>query len=311
MTHLLRINSQGSIQKLEPTHFANEVDELQSYIRTNPAILGDNITIIAEQLDTGSGTRLDILALEEIREGVVRPAIVELKNDEADTNVLLQVLKYSDWALSHTDSVKLYAEKVKVKFTEFDGTSVKVIIVAPAFKHELIELGSYIGGNIDFNFLNLERFKDDDGDIIALDSKTPVATPTSITSIQQEWDWGKYRSELKISPDRIEIGKYILEGLTKLNSDKDWGLTPVFRKYYVALKKFGYNIVEIDLYYAKKTYLSIQLPKPPKELDLPEIHTELEQDFSQVYKRYSFEFTDININVDDFIEYIERAISLL
>ncbi len=274
MTELIRIDSQGNARKLETADFANEVDELQGYISKNPAILGDNIIIIAQQLDTGLGKIIDILALEEVKEDRVRPAIIELKNIEANTDILLQVIKYADWALSHTDSVKLYAGKAKVKFTEFDGTSVKVIIVAPAFKHDLIELGSYIGGNIDFNFLKFERFKDDDSDIIALDLKTPVATPTSITSIQQEWDWGKYRNELKISPDRIEIGKHIFEGLIKLNSDKDWGLTPVFRKYYVALKKSGYNIVEIDLYYAKKTYLTIQLPKPLKELDLPKINTE-------------------------------------
>ena len=105
MTNLVRIDSQGNIQKLESVDFANETDELQSYIRKNPTILGDKISIIAEQLDTGSGKKLDMLALEEVREGVVRPVVVELKNVEADTDALLQVLRYANWALSNIDSV--------------------------------------------------------------------------------------------------------------------------------------------------------------------------------------------------------------
>lgn len=310
MTNIVRIDSQGGIQKLEPAHFANEVDELQSYIRKNPSILGKNIVIIAEQLDTGSGKRLDMLALEEVREGVVRPVVVELKNVEADTDALLQVLRYANWVLSNTDSVRLYKEKSKVKSKEMDNTTVKVTIVAPAIKGELLELSNYIVQSIDFGFLEFGRFRDAAGDILVLDWKTPAEPTGSITVVQQEWDWGKYESELRISRERIRIGKHLFDSLVSLNSEKEWGLTPVFRKYYIAFKKSGYNIVEID-FYAKPCWLAIQLPGLPKELKLPEIYPELEQVYDKNYRRYSFHITDASVEVTGFSEYIEKALDLL
>lgn len=310
MSNLIRIDSQGGIQKLEPAYFTNEVDELQSYIRKNPSILGDNIVIIAEQLDTGSGKRLDMLAVEEVREGIVRPVVVELKNVEADTDALLQVLRYANWALGNADSVRLYKEKSKVKSKEIDNSSVKVIIVAPVVKGELLELSNYIVKSIDFGFLEFGRFKDAAGDILVLDWKTPVVQPGSMTVVQQEWDWDKYQTELKISSERIRIAKHLFDSLESLNSDKGWGLTPVFRKYYVAFKKSGYNIVEIDLY-SKPCYLLIQLPEPPKKLGLPEIFPEVDQVYSEEYRRYSFRITSESIEVADFSEYIEKALELI
>ena len=311
MLNLVRIDSEGNMQQLDSAGFTNEVDELQSYIRKNPTILGDNIVIIAEQLDTGSGKRLDMLALEEVREGVVRPVVVELKNVEADTDALLQVLRYANWALSNTDSVRLYKEKSKAKSKEMDNTTVKVTIVAPAIKGELLELSNYIVQSIDFGFLEFRRFRDATGDdILSLDWKAPVVPSGTMSSVQQEWDWGKYESELKISHERIRIDKHLFDGLVRLNSEKEWGLTPVFRKYYVAFKKSGYNIVEIDLY-SKLCYLAIQLPKPPKELGLPEIYPEIHQSYSEDYRRYSFQITNTNIEIADFSTYIEKALGLL
>lgn len=307
MTKLYRIDSQGNIQQLEPAYFANEVDELQTYIKKNPTILGDNVTIIADQLETRSGKRLDFLALEEVSEGVVRPAIVELKNVEADTDALLQVLRYADWALSNTDSVLLHATKSKAKVKELDNSSVKVIIVAPAIKSELLELSNYIVSSIDFGFLEFGRFKDAAGDLVVLDWKTPVVSPSSVTVAQQEWDWEKYERELKIKSDRISIGKHLFDGLVRLNSEKEWGLNPIFRKYYIPFKKSGYNIVEIELY-TKQCYLAIRLPKPPKELGLPEILPECEQNYSEEYRRYSFQITNTKVVVADLSDYIDKAL---
>jgi len=310
MTNLVRIDSQGNIQKLESADFANEVDELQSYIRKNPTILGDKISIIAEQLDTGSGKKLDMLALEEVREGVVRPVVVELKIVEADTDALLQVLRYANWVLSNIDSVRLYKEKSRAKSKEMDNSSVKVLVVAPAVKDELLELSNYIVESIDFGFLEFGRFRDTTGDILSLDWKTPAVPSGTMTYVQQEWNWIKYETELKIGSERIKIGKHLYDGLEKLNSEKEWGLTPVFRKYYIAFKKSGYNVAEIDLY-TRATYLTVRLPKSPKELGLRDIHLELDQSHSKEYSRYSFKIVDTDLEVADFSDYIEKAIELL
>lgn len=36
MVSLMRIDIKGKVEQLEPAPFANEVDELQNYIRKNP-----------------------------------------------------------------------------------------------------------------------------------------------------------------------------------------------------------------------------------------------------------------------------------
>jgi len=307
MTKIVRIGRDGNAQPLEPAIFANEVDEFQGYIKRNPTILGPKISIIAEQLDTGSRSRLDMLALEEIREGVVRPVIIELKNVEADIDVLLQVLRYANWALSNTDSIRLHAGESKAKFKELDNSNVKVIIVAPSIRDELPELSNYIVESIEFGFLEVRRFRDSSGDLVVTDWKTPALPPNSSTMVQKEWNWGKFETELKISPERIKIAKHLFDGLMDLNSDKGWGLTPYFRKYYVAFKKSGYNIVEIDLY-TKPCYLGVQLSKQPKKLGLPEIHPELEPFYSEEYRRQWFKIPNTDIAVADFCDYIDKAL---
>ena len=138
MSKLLKIDSDGTLKHLQEQPFANEVDDLQNFIKSNPTMLGDNVHLIANQLDTGTGKRLDILAVEEIDEGMFRPVIVELKNTTADTKAFLQVLKYANWTLTNIDSVRLHAKNAGVKYKEIDNSNVGVIIVAPDISDELI-----------------------------------------------------------------------------------------------------------------------------------------------------------------------------
>lgn len=310
MATLLRIDSAGVPHQLIPKEFQNEVDDLQHYIVKNPAVVGDKIEIVAEQLDTGSSKRLDLLALERVSADQVRPVVIELKNVEADTDALLQVLKYADWVLGHIDSVKLHAEKKGIKYKELDNTSVKVSVVAPTIRSDLVELGGYIGKNIDFEFVQFQRFQDEHGDLILIDRRVPMTSPSSITTAQEEWDWTRFEKELKINKDRLRVGRFLYDTLLGLNDNNDWGLTPVFRKYYIAFKKAGYNIFEIDLY-SKVCGLGIQFQQNPQELELPRILPEIEQVYSEDYHRYWFHFPNANVETGPVGTYIEKAIELL
>lgn len=309
MIRLIRIDKGGKLKQLEPAPFDNEVDDLKSYIIKNPAILGENITIIAKELDIKSEKRLDILALEEYSQDMAKPVVVELKNAEADTDSLLQVLGYAAWVLTSPDSVKYWADQLKYKVKNIDDDRVKVIIVAPAFKKELLELSSYITDSIEFGFLEFQRFSDTSGDLLVLDWKAPIMPPKSITRAQQDWNWEKYESELNIDTKNIEIGKHLYDGLVKLNDSKEWGLSPIFRKYYIPFKSSWRNVASID-YNTKFCWLSVQLPKSPEELGLPAINPDLEE-YEEQYRKYSFKVTSTDINVADFSAYIEKALELL
>ena len=133
--------------------------------------------------------------------------------------------------------------------------------------------------------------------------------PSDLTRAQQDWNWEKYESELEIDPKNIEIGKHLYDGLVQLNDTKEWGLSPIFRKYYIPFKSSWRIVVSIE-YFSKFCYLSVQLPKSPEELGLPSINPDLEK-YEKQYRKYSFKVTSTDINVADFSDYIEKALKSL
>lgn len=309
MSKFIRVDSDGNVQQLKPELFSGGGGDFQAYIKKNPTILGENISIIASQVETGQGKRLDILAMEEISEGIARPVIIDIKSSEATTDALLQLLRNANWVLTNTELVNDYAENSKTKFKDIDETNIKAIIVAPGIKEDLIELSAYIIGNISFGFLEFKRFKDDVGDLLVLDWKDSAALSGLTLEKDREWDWKRYESELKINPERIKTAKYIFESLVKLNSERGWGLTPVFRKAYIPFKKSGNNVVQIELW--TKPCLVIKLPKKPKDLGLSEVHPDLEQSYDDKYLQYWFRITSSSVDIEEFSEYIEKALQLL
>ncbi len=70
--------------------FKNEVHDLEAFLATHLDVIAPGMRLIAQQLDTGAGDRLDILAAVPSPTGEHQVAIIELKNVRADANVLLQ-----------------------------------------------------------------------------------------------------------------------------------------------------------------------------------------------------------------------------
>lgn len=309
MSKFIRVDAEGNVQQLQPELFTAEEDNFEDYVQKNPAILGENIFIIASKIDTGQGKRLDILAVEEVSEGIAQPVIVELTTIEANTDIMLQVLRNANWALANSDSVKNYAAQSKAKFKDIDCSSIKVIILAPGITEELLEFSNYVTGNISIRFLEFKRFKDDAGDLLVLDWKTPATPSGLISAAKKEWDWNKYEIDLNINPDRIKIAKYIFNSLVILNSEMGWGLNPTFRKSYIPFKKAGRTILQIELW--TKPCLVINLPKKPRELGLSEIYPDIEQSYDDKYSQYWFRITDANTDIADFAGYIEKAMGSL
>jgi RecB family endonuclease NucS len=85
-----------------------EVEDLQRWIRSHPAILGEDLAIIGEQIPTKTGL-MDFLAIDRAGNLVV----VELKRDRLPREVLAQAVDYaSDVAGWDADKVS----EVCVKF---------------------------------------------------------------------------------------------------------------------------------------------------------------------------------------------------
>lgn len=87
-----------------PTSGRKERDDLESWIRSDPTILGDDILIIGEQIQTSSGP-LDFLGMDNSGNIV----IVELKRDKLPREALVQAIDYaSDVATWDIDRFREY-----------------------------------------------------------------------------------------------------------------------------------------------------------------------------------------------------------
>jgi len=78
-----------------------EVDDLEKWIKSNPTILGGNISIIGEQVTTKSGF-IDFLGIDKLGNLIV----IELKRDRLPREVVAQAIDYaSDVASWDVDKV--------------------------------------------------------------------------------------------------------------------------------------------------------------------------------------------------------------
>lgn len=81
-----------------------EKDHLEQWIKSNPSILGEDIAIIGEQVQTASGP-MDFLGIDSSGNTV----IIELKRDRLPREALVQAIDYasdvSDWDLERFQTI--------------------------------------------------------------------------------------------------------------------------------------------------------------------------------------------------------------
>lgn len=113
---LFSVSEDGrDLQRLEGEDFADldilERTDFQEWAVEEPALLGENLLVIASEYSNFEQTRdrLDVLALDP--EGKL--VVVELKRDEADQTTDLQAIKYASYCATLT------AEEVQRDYQEF------------------------------------------------------------------------------------------------------------------------------------------------------------------------------------------------
>ncbi|MGB4644460.1 MAG: hypothetical protein WBH76_01015 [Dictyoglomaceae bacterium] len=91
-----------------------EKDDLEKWIKTNPIILGDDVLVIGEQVQTKSGP-MDFLGIDKFGNTV----IIELKRDKLPREVLAQAIDYA------SDIASWDADKLSEVCTEFTNHSLQ------------------------------------------------------------------------------------------------------------------------------------------------------------------------------------------
>lgn len=95
----------NKLERVTPVGVGLE-SQLESYIESDPSILGQSLLIIGRQVATAHGGFIDLLALDEA--GTVH--VLELKRDKTPRDVTAQALDYGSWVstLSRADLVAIW-----------------------------------------------------------------------------------------------------------------------------------------------------------------------------------------------------------
>lgn len=220
--------------------FEDEVHDMGDFIVAHPDILGAEVTIIARELQvpTVAGQkRMDFLAFDTESSQI---DIVELKKTLADEKVLLQTLRYANWIRNNPDTVRYQIKKqgLNINAEEVDTDSIKVVIIAPKVSQGLAELCQYITA-FDFEFIELQRFKDTEGKIYAVTDRVEVEViEPSPPRPQGTYDLTWYK-EHSVREEQIEDLQKAIETLTSICDENSWDLGARYVKWSVRFQTPG------------------------------------------------------------------------
>lgn len=306
---LYRISEENKTQRLEPAPFTDELTDMEHFIQKHPEILG-NMIILDWEVHKGGKGRMDLLALD--MEDKPRVLIIELKNVEADENVLLQVMGY---AHEHKNRIDYTRGKIKEKFDvravedtipldQIEYTP-RILIIAPEFSPKILALAQYI--NLDIDFVRITRYKEQGDFIVSIDVLEPIKTNISVT-MGRDWSWDSYQSELGVTADVIETGKLVQSQVEKIVAEHDWDVQPVFNKGYVSFKTGRLVFVEIDVYWTGKgCWLRFKLPQDPKTLNITNPCHNLETKWDEYFKRWAVQIPAADFDVSKLMPYFEAT----
>ncbi|MBI4328970.1 MAG: hypothetical protein HY685_03785 [Chloroflexi bacterium] len=266
MPKLFQVKPEGEVAVVAEVPFVDEVSDMESFIKSNAGLLGEKVNIFGEQVDTGLGRRIDLLAMDQsLDQGKL--LLIELKNTPADTDVLVQVLKYASWIMSSPDSIRYLLQKASMD-TEGADLKPRIVILAPEFEEELIELTRYIS-TFEFSFLQLKRFQLGTDVLAVVEDKAPPLLRGSSVRAQEEWSWERYERDLGVSRDQVELGQWLVKKVEETCEKKGWQLQFRFRKGYTPFQLPGaWNVIGTQNRWAKGWCIWFKLPAPPGDLGM-------------------------------------------
>ncbi|MEV0352037.1 hypothetical protein AB0H88_40255 [Nonomuraea sp. NPDC050680] len=96
--------------------------------------------------------------------------------------------------------------------------------------------------------------------------------------IRSDWTWAGYAEELRIPPERIEVGRLLVEAIAEAVEERGLAWQKVMNKGYIAFQRPGsYNVLVIDLWNKRVPRLAAKIPGLPSELGLINPFPQLEE----------------------------------
>lgn len=243
MPDLFRLVNDSPAKPMKEEPFESEA-EFERFVCDNPQLLGEGIEIVDRQVICDAG-RMDILALDKSRRQD-RVVIVELKNVPADIKVLLQTLRYANWAITNQDSVRVLLQNKKFPNDKIEFDPIRVIVVAPEIEEALLDLSQHIKETFVFDFIELRRFKQNGERFVIVTRPGSDDDLTRETESIEDWGWDQYRDRLGWTNEQVELGQALFNGIEKKIRSKDWDLETRFVQSYIAFKRGYKRVVGLD-----------------------------------------------------------------
>jgi len=293
----------GKKAKIHEYPFKDEVHDMADFITENPQTLGADIQIVCKELQVGTITesrRIDFLVFDSELNQI---GIVELKNKIADEKVLLQTLRYANWIRNNPDTIRYQIKKynVEIDAEEIDTENIKVLIVAPKITQSLAELCQYISA-FEFEFIELQRFKDDNGEVYAVTNTLEIDSPEPIPSKPRgEYNLDWFQSQ-NVRPKQMLELKSAIQAIENIIDKQDWELRLRYVKWSVRFQTTsGRNAFLIGI---RKTQNHIlRIPLGP-DFDPSSINVRAEIQKKLKHKKPSSRWWSLSLEVDEIKNYI-------
>lgn len=249
--------SDNLTKSLAPKEFITESD-FERYVFNNQDILGD-ILILYRQIHTGSKQGIpDMLGVDQD----ANICIIEMKNAQVSEEILPQVLSYAMWAETNPDSVKAIWLESKNKpddiHIDWDSIQVRVIVIAPSFRPNVLKMTSKIGYPVDL--VQIERFSFENEEFVLVETiEDSVTRKPSVTTTMQDWSWEYY--EENHSKETTREFKKTVEALDSFAKEKGWNLPYNLNKYYTGFKFANKVVFDVGWSGISTWYLRIKIPE--------------------------------------------------
>jgi hypothetical protein len=220
--------SDNQTRTLRKKPFVSEA-EFEQYIFDNQDILGGDIYILHRQIRTGSKQGiLDMLGVDKDN----RVCVIELKNEEANEDILPQALGYAIWAETHPDSIRAIwleseqrPEDIEI---EWDKLGIRVILIAPSFKSTVPPMASKIGYSPDL--LQIRRYCFEEEEFLLVEKVEWSKPEVGVPGVKGDWDWGFYESEH--GKEATAQFRQAVEAVAALVERQGWDISYKLNKYY-------------------------------------------------------------------------------
>ncbi len=224
--------TKDSTINLIPKEFTLE-SQFEEYIFKNQDLLGD-IVILYRQVRTGSRQGIpDMLGVDQD----ANICLIEMKNVDVSEDVLPQVLTYAMWAETNPDSIRAIwlesKEKPEDIQIDWDKIALRIIIIAPSFKPNVLKMASKINYPIDL--IQIQRFSHDNEEFVFVESlEDTTSKKITSTKVMEDWTWEYY--EDNHGKEATQEFKKVVEAINNFVTRKGWKLPYNLNKYYTGFK---------------------------------------------------------------------------